>query len=47
MQPMNRRKKIEKTKKKLINVFTVLAAIDIKSTLVLNSDPTRPVPYRA
>ena len=45
-QPLNSRKKIAKTKKKWIDDFTVLAAIDLKNTLVPNTEPTRPVPYR-
>ena len=45
-QPLNSRKKIEKTKKKWIDDFTVLAALDLKNTLVPNTEPTRPVPYR-
>ena len=32
-QPKNTRRKIEKSKKKCIDDFTVLAAIDLKSTL--------------
>jgi hypothetical protein len=45
-QPLNSRTKIEKTKKKWIDDFTVLAAFDLKKTLVRNTQPTRPVPYR-
>ena len=45
-QPLKHRRKIEKTKKKWIDDFTVLAAFDLKKTLLRNTDPTRPVPYR-
>ena len=45
-QPMNSRKKMEKTKKKWIDDFTLLASIDLKKTLVPNNNPERPVPYR-
>ena len=37
---------MQKEKKKWIDDFTVLAAIDLKNTLVPNTEPTRPVPYR-
>jgi hypothetical protein len=45
-QPLNRRKRIDKCKKKWIDDFTVLVAIDLKKTLVPNPHPTRPVPFR-
>ena len=45
-QPLNSRRRIDKTKKKWIDDFTVLAAIDLKKTLVANMHPIRPVPFR-
>ena len=45
-QPLNSRRRIDKTKKKWIDDFTVLAAIDLKKTLVPNMHPIRPVPFR-
>ena len=45
-QPMKNRKKMEKTKKKWVDDFTLLASVDLKRTLVPNTDPVRPVPFR-
>jgi hypothetical protein len=43
---MNRRKKMEKGKKKWIDDFTLLASIDLKRRLVTDPSPVRPVPWR-
>ena len=45
-QPLNRRKKMKKTKKKWIDDFTLLASLDLKRSLVPDTEPLRPVPYR-
>ena len=45
-QPSKRREKMEKTKKKWVDDFTLLASIDLKKRLVNDIDPVRPVPYR-
>ena len=45
-QPIKRREKMEKTKKKWVDDFTLLACIDLKRTLVQDPNPVRPVPYR-
>ena len=45
-QPLKSRRRIDKAKKKWIDDFTVLAAIDLKKTLVPNINPIRPVPFR-
>ena len=44
-RPPKQRKKMDKTKKKWIDDFTVLASIDLKRTLVANTEPLRPVDY--
>ena len=41
---MNKRKKIKRTKKKRIDDFSLLSSIDLKKTLLAN---TEPVPYRS
>ena len=46
-QPINRREKMEKTKKKWIDDFMLLACIDLKKTHVQDANPVRLVPYRA
>ena len=46
-QPMNSRKKMERTEKKLVDDFSLRASIDLKKTLVPNNNPKRPVPYRS
>ena len=46
-QPINRRKKMERTKKKWIDDFSLFASIDLKKTLLANTEPVRPVPYRS
>ena len=43
--PLNKRKPLEKTKKKWIDDFTILGAINLKKTLVPDHDPIRPVSY--
>ena len=45
-QPIKGRKKLEKSKKKWIDDFTLLASIDLKKCLVPNPAPVRPVPWR-
>ena len=45
-QPNNVRKKMEKSKKKWIDDFTLLASIDLKRRLVSDPAPVRPVPWR-
>jgi hypothetical protein len=45
-QPLNKRKRMDKAKKKWIDDFTVLVSIDLKKTLVPNIHPIRPVPFR-
>ena len=45
-QPMNRRKKMERSKKKWIDDFTLLSSIDLKRCLVTDPAPVRPVPWR-
>ena len=42
----NNRKKIENTKKKWIDDFTILAAMDLKNVLVIDPDPKRPVSFQ-
>ena len=44
-KPSKQRKRMSKTKKKWIDDFTVLFAIDLKRTLVVNQEPVRPVNY--
>ena len=46
-QPQNSRKKMESTKKKWIDDFTILAAMDLKEILVNDPAPTRPVPFQS
>ena len=46
-QPQKNRKKIETTKKKWVDDFTILAAMDLKEVLVNDPAPTRPVPFRS
>ena len=48
-QPLNRRKRIEKDKKKWVDDFTILTAVDLKKDLITprNSESVRPVPYRS
>ena len=46
-QPQNKRKRMDKTKKKWVDDFTLLAAIDLKNTLMNDPAPIRPVPYRS
>ena len=46
-QPQNSRKKIESTKKKWIDDFTILAAMNLKEVLVNDPAPTRPVPFQS
>ena len=48
-QPLNRRKRIEKDKKKWVDDFTILTAVDLKKELITrtNSESVRPVPYRS
>jgi hypothetical protein len=43
-QPLNKRKKMEKMKKKWVDDFTILASLDLKQCLVEDPDPLRPVP---
>ena len=45
-QPMNKRKKMERGKKKWIDDFTLLSSIDLKRCLVSDPAPVRPVPWR-
>ena len=45
-QPKNKRQKIDKTKKKWVDDFTVLASIDLKENLVPDPAPVHPVPWR-
>ena len=45
-QPIKRRQKFEKTKKKWVDDFTVLASIDLKQKLVPDPNPVQPVPWR-
>ena len=44
-KPLKQRKRMEKTKKKWIDDFTVLSSIDLKRTLVAHKEPVRPVTY--
>ena len=44
-KPQKERKRMDKTKKKWMDDFTVLAYIDLKKTLVTNQEPVRPVQY--
>ena len=44
-QPMKQRKPMERTKKKWIDDFSVLACMDLKTKLEPNSAPDRPVTY--
>ena len=48
-QPLNRRKRIEKDKKKWVDDFTILTAVDLKKELITNtsSENPRPVPFRS
>ena len=46
LNPQNKERGRDKTKKKWIDDFTLLASIDLKKTLVSNNNPERPVPYR-
>ena len=45
-QPINRRQKVDKTKKKWVDDFTVLASVDLKQHLVPDPAPVQPVPWR-
>lgn len=45
-QPMNKRVKMEKTKKKWIDDFSLFASIDLKKKLVPDTEPMRPVQHR-
>ena len=45
-QPIKRREKMEKTKKKWVDDLTLLACIDLKRTLVQDPNPVRPMLYR-
>ena len=45
-QPTNKRKKMEKGKKKWVDDFTVMASIDLRQKLEQDPDPIRPVPWR-
>ena len=44
-KPLKQRKRMDKTKKKWIDDFTVLSSIDLKRTLVAIKEPVRPVTY--
>ena len=46
-QPMRQRKTMDMTKKKWVDDFTLLAALDLKNTLVIDPEPVRPLPYRS
>ena len=46
-QPQNKRKRMDKTKKKWVDDFTLLAAIDLKNILMNDPAPIRSVPYRS
>jgi hypothetical protein len=48
-EPINKRQKIEKSKQKWIDDFTILTAVDLKESLVEDTRPDipRPVPYRS
>ena len=43
-QAIKRRQEIDKTKKKRVDYFTVLASIDLKEKLVPDPNPVQPVP---
>ena len=45
-QPTKQRQKINKTKKKWVDDFTVLASVDLKQHLVTDPAPVQPVPWR-
>ena len=45
-QPMNQRKPMDRSKKKHIDDFTVLTNLNLKTNLVPDPNPTRPVTYR-
>ena len=45
-EPIKRRQKMDKTKKKWVDDFTVLASVDLKQHLVLDPAPVQPVPWR-
>ena len=45
-QPTKHRQKINKTKKKWVDDFTVLASVDLKQHLVTDPAPVQPVPWR-
>ena len=46
-QPLKNRKRMETAKKKWVDDFTVLKAMNLKNVLVNHPAPTRPVPYRS
>ena len=46
-QPLNQRKRMDKEKKKWIDDFTILAAMDLKEILVNDPAPVYPVPFRS
>ena len=46
-QPLKKRKRMETAKKKWIDDFTILAAIDFKNVLANDPAPVRPVPFRS
>ena len=46
-QPQNKTKRMEKAKKKWVDDFTLLVAMDLKKNLVNDPAPVYPVPYRS
>ena len=46
-QPLKQRQRMDKTKKKWIDDFTLLTAVDLPRSLVPDKEPTRPVTYRS
>ena len=45
-QPIKQRQKIDKTKKKWVDDFTVLVSVDLKQHLATDPAPVQPVPWR-
>ena len=46
-QPQKKRKRMDKSKKKWVDDFTILAAMDLKKILVNDPAPVYPVPFRS
>ena len=46
-KPLNKRERMEKTKKKWVDDFTLLAAMDLKNSLKNDPSPVYPAPFRS